>query len=360
MQLNFLNRFLNPVSLDIGMDLGTANSLIYVKGKGIILNEPSVVAIDQKTKKPFGFGQEAKDMLGRTPQRYKAIRPLKDGVIADLEATEMMISHFLRKACPRNSFIMRTRMVIGVPSGITQVEEHIVYKAAEKVGLGPQDWGQNILVEEPLAAAVGANLPILTPKGNMIVDIGGGTTEVAVISMGQIVVSESLSIAGDEMNDAIIQYMRKVHNLVIGESTAEQVKIQMGAAWQPEEERSTLIKGLHLTTGLPSSVKITSSEVCEALQEPLKAIIECVRRTLENTPPELAGDIIEQGIVLAGGGAMLYGLDKILSIATEVAVHIAEQPLICVARGTGIIVEELAQRQDSKLIQLLEYKTKRR
>lgn len=343
--MTFWNGLLNPISLDIGMDLGTANTLVYVKGRGIVLNEPSVVAIDLQTKKPLKVGTEAKAMLGRTPESIEAIRPLKEGVIADFKASQMMISTFLAKAQPRRNFIARTRMVIGVPSGITQVEERIIHETAERAGTGFRT--EVTLVKESLAAAIGAGLPVLEPTGNMIVDIGGGTTEVAVISLGRIVSSESLGVAGDNMNDALIQYMRKVHNLVIGERTAEEIKIQVGSAWQTPQEKVMTIKGLHLSTGLPSALQITSLEVREALQEPLKAIAECVRRTLEKSPPELAADIMDRGIVLAGGGAMLDGLDLMLSHFSQVPVHIADQPMLCVALGTGRILEELTRVRPS-------------
>ncbi|MGE3728193.1 MAG: rod shape-determining protein [Candidatus Sericytochromatia bacterium] len=349
--MSFLTNLLNPVYLNIAMDLGTANTLVYLKGKGIVLNEPSVVAIDQQTRKPMSVGEEAKAMLGRTPESIQAIRPLKKGVIADLDAAHMMISYFLTKAQPRHQLVMRTRMVIGVPSGMTQVEERIVLEAAEKATTGFKP--DVILAKEPLAAAVGAGLPVLDPTGSMIVDIGGGTTEVAVISLGRIVVSESLGVAGDEMNDAIAVYMRKVHSLMIGERTAEQIKIQIGSAWRGPEEKAMVIKGIHLNTGLPSAIQITSSEVREALQEPLKAIWECVRRTLEKSPPEMASDIIDRGIVLAGGGAMLAGLDEMLRQTTQVPVHIAENPLMCVALGAGKILEETSRSRPSNWTRLL-------
>ncbi|MBF2054268.1 MAG: rod shape-determining protein [Candidatus Sericytochromatia bacterium] len=339
--MTFWNNFLNPLSLDIGMDLGTANTLVYVKGRGVVLNEPSVVAIDQQTKKPIKVGAEARAMLGRTPESIEAIRPLKEGVIADFRASQMMIAYFLSKAQPRRNFIARTRIVIGVPSGITQVEERIVRETAEKAGTGFRT--EVTLLPEPLAAAIGAGLPVLEPTGNMIVDIGGGTTEVAVISLGRIVASESLSVAGDNLNDAITQYIRKVHNLIIGERTAEDIKIQIGSAWAVKQEQVMTIKGLHINTGLPSALQISSLEIREALQEPLKAIADCVHRTLEKSPPELAADIMDRGIVLAGGGAMLSGLDQMLSQLSQVPVHVAEQPMLCVALGTGRILEELTR-----------------
>lgn len=336
------------------MDLGTANTLVYVKGRGIVLDEPSVVAIDQQTKKPIKVGVEARAMLGRTPDSIEAIRPLKEGVIADFRASQMMISYFLAKAQPRGGFIARTRMFIGVPSGITEVERRIVHETAERAGTGFRT--EVTLVPEPLAAAVGAGLPILEPTGNMIVDIGGGTTEVAVISLGRIVSSESLGVAGDNMNDALISYIRKVHSLIIGERTAEEIKMQIGSAWPASREETMTIKGLHVNTGLPSALQITSMEVREALQEPLKAIADCVHRTLEKSPPELAADIMDRGIVLAGGGAMLAGLDTMLSQMSQVPVHIADQPMLCVAQGTGRILEELTRLKSSAWTSMLGFK----
>lgn len=352
--MSFWNNLLNPISLDIGMDLGTANTLVYVRGRGIVLNEPSVVAIDQQTKKPLKVGAEARAMLGRTPESIDAIRPLKEGVIADFKASQMMIAYFLSKVQPRTSFVARTRMVIGVPSGITQVEERIVQETAEKAGTGFRT--EVTLVKEPLAAAIGAGLPVLEPTGNMVVDIGGGTTEVAVISLGRIVSSESLGVAGDDMNDAIIQYIRKMHSLTIGERTAEEIKIKIGTAWQSNREDVMTIKGLHVNTGYPSALEITSLEVREALQEPLKAIADCVHRTLEKSPPELAADIMDRGIVLAGGGAMLSGLDVMLSQLSQVPVHMADQPMLCVARGTGKILEELTRLRSTSWSSMLGFK----
>lgn len=345
------NSLLAPVSLDIGMDLGTANTVVYVKGLGIVLDEPSVVAIDQTTKKPIKVGTEARAMLGRTPDSIEAIRPLKEGVIADFKASQMMISYFLSKAQPRRTFIARTRMVIGVPSGITEVERRIIHETAERAGTGFDT--KATLVPEPLAAAIGANLPFLEPTGNMIVDIGGGTTEVAVISLGRIVTSESLGVAGDNLNDAIISYLRKVHSLVIGERTAEEIKMQIGSAWATGPEQSMTIKGLHLNTGLPSALQISSAEIREAFQECLKAIADCVHRTIEKSPPELAADIMDRGIVLAGGGALLSGMDMMLSQLSQVPVHIAEQPMLCVARGTGRILEELTRTKPSAWTNML-------
>ena len=352
--MTFWNRILNPVSLDIGMDLGTASTLIYVKGRGIVLDEPSVVAIDKKTGKPIKVGEEAKIMLGRTPDSIEAVRPLKAGVIADFRASKMMISYFLAKVQQRRGFIARTRMVIGVPSGITQVEEQIVRETAEKAGTGFQT--EVRLVPEPLAVAVGAGLPVLEPTGNMIVDIGGGTTEVAVISIGRIVSCESLSIAGDNLNDAIIQYLRKQHSLMIGERTAEDVKMTIGSAWPDADEGTMSIRGIHVNTGLPSAIEIASAEIREAMQEPLKAIMDCILRTLEKAPPELAADIMDRGIVLAGGGALLKGLDRLISITAQVPVHVAENPMLCVVQGCGRVLEEIARPHESNWSTLLGFK----
>lgn len=341
----------NHFSLDLGIDLGTANTLVYAKGKGIVLREPSVVAIDQETNKPLAVGEEAKLMLGRTPQGINAIRPLKAGVIAELKAAQAMISYFIAHAHRRNSFYLQTRMVIGVPSGITGIEENAVMEAAENAGAGFHS--EVILIKEPLAAAIGAGLPVLEPRGTMIVDIGGGTTEVAVLSLGRIVLSESLRIAGDEITEAIIQYIRKEHDLVIGERTAEAIKIQIGGAYPRTPEMSMEVRGVHLKTGLPRSEIVTSSEIREAIQEPIKAILECVRKTLEKTPPEMAADIIDRGIVLAGGGALLYGLDELLQEITEVPVHVAEDPLSCVVLGAGKFLEEFSSSKQSNWKRLL-------
>jgi rod shape-determining protein MreB len=319
----------------MGIDLGTANTLVFVRGKGIVLREPSVVAIQQGNRNvALAVGEEAKQMLGRTPGNIIAIRPLMDGVIADFEVAETMLKHFIMKVHERQG-IFRPRMVIGIPSGVTGVERRAVMDAALQAGAR-----EVYLIEEPMAAAIGAGLPVSEPMGSMIVDIGGGTTEVAVISLGGIVVSKSVRIAGDELSDAVAQYMKKVHNLSIGERTAEEIKIRLGSAYPLPEELKMEVRGLNQVSGLPRTVTITSNEIREALLEPVNTIVEAVRDTLEKCPPELAADIIDRGIVLAGGGALLQGLDELISHDTEVPVHIADDPLSCVVLGTGRVLDE--------------------
>jgi len=319
----------------MGIDLGTANTLVFVRGKGIVLREPSVVAIQQGNRNvALAVGEEAKQMLGRTPGNIIAIRPLMDGVIADFEVAETMLKHFIMKVHERQG-VFRPRMVIGIPSGVTGVERRAVMDAALQAGAR-----EVYLIEEPMAAAIGAGLPVSEPMGSMIVDIGGGTTEVAVISLGGIVVSKSVRIAGDELSDAVAQYMKKVHNLSIGERTAEEIKIRLGSAYPLPEELKMEVRGLNQVSGLPRTVTITSNEIREALLEPVNTIVEAVRDTLEKCPPELAADIIDRGIVLAGGGALLQGLDELISHDTEVPVHIADDPLSCVVLGTGRVLEE--------------------
>ncbi|MDD3625929.1 MAG: rod shape-determining protein [bacterium] len=320
-------------STDIGIDLGTANTLVYVKGKGIVLSEPSVVAI--YNGKALAFGIEAKKMLGRTPGDIQAIRPMKDGVIADFDVTQEMISHFIKKIHNRSRFIA-PRVVISVPSGITGVEQRAVIEAAESAGAR-----RVILVEEPKAAAIGANLPVNEPSGSMIVDIGGGTTEVAVISLGGIVVSKSVRIAGDKMDVAIIDYLKQEYSLLIGERTAEQIKIEIGSAYPLQDEKEMDIKGRDLISGLPKVISISSKEIRNALKEPVTAIVSAVRAALEETPPELSSDIAERGIVMAGGGALLKGLDKKISEECGLPIYIAEDPLTCVVKGTGKILESI-------------------
>ena len=322
-------------SRDMGIDLGTANTLVFLRGKGIVLREPSVVAIQQGNRNvALAVGEEAKQMLGRTPGNIIAIRPLMDGVIADFEVAETMLKHFIMKVHERQG-IFRPRMVIGIPSGVTGVERRAVMDAALQAGAR-----EVYLIEEPMAAAIGAGLPVSEPMGSMIVDIGGGTTEVAVISLGGIVVSKSVRIAGDELSDAVAQYMKKVHNLSIGERTAEEIKIRLGSAYPLPEELKMEVRGLNQVSGLPRTVTITSNEIREALLEPVNTIVEAVRDTLEKCPPELAADIIDRGIVLAGGGALLQGLDELISHDTEVPVHIADDPLSCVVLGTGRVLDE--------------------
>lgn len=322
-------------SKDIGIDLGTANLLVTLKGKGIILKEPSVVAIDRKTGRIMATGTEAKEMLGRTPEQIKAVRPLKDGVIADFTATQLMLKNIIEKVNRRYN-LGKPRVVVGVPSGITEVEERAVEESVLQAGAK-----EVYLIEEPMAAAIGASLDVAEPSGNIIVDIGGGTTEVAVISLGGIVVSHSLRIAGDELDEDIVNYVKREMNLAIGETTAEQIKIQIGCAMPLMTETDMEIRGRDLTDGLPRNEKISSVQVQEAISESIQKIVEVVKSTLEKTPPELASDIMEKGIVLAGGGALIKNLDKLLSMETGMPVYVAEQPLDCVVRGTGKTLEDL-------------------
>lgn len=322
-------------SKDIGIDLGTANILVTVKGKGIVLKEPSVVAIDIKSGEILATGHEAKEMLGRTPEQIKAVRPLKDGVIADFTATQLMLKNLIKKVGQRYN-IGRSRVVVGVPSGITEVEERAVEESVIQAGAK-----EVYLIEEPMAAAIGASLNVAEPTGNIIVDIGGGTTEVAVISLGGIVTSNSLRVAGDELDEDIVNYIKREMNLAIGETTAEQIKIQIGCAMPLMTEMSMEVRGRDLTDGLPRNVTITSVQIEEAMKESISKIVDIVKATLEKTPPELASDIIERGIVLAGGGALIQNLDKLLSNETGMPVYIAEQPLDCVVRGTGKTLMDL-------------------
>lgn len=321
--------------MDLAVDLGTANTLVYVKNKGIVLNEPSIVAIHKETNQVLAVGREAKEMLGRTPGNIIAIRPLKDGVIADFEVTEKMLRYFIRKVHNR-SVLLRPRIIICVPSGITPVEKKAVSDSALQARASEVH-----LVEEPMAAAIGSGLPITEPSGNMIVDIGGGTTEVAVISLAGIVYSRSVRIGGDEMDAAIVQFVKRKYNLLIGERTAEQIKIEIGSAAKLEEELTLEIKGRDLVEGIPKTLVISSIEVREALSEIVATIVEVVRTALERTPPELAADIVDKGIVLTGGGALLKKLDVRLREETGLPITVAENPLTCVVRGTGKMLEEL-------------------
>ena len=322
-------------SKDIGIDLGTANILVTLKGKGIVLKEPSVVAIDKKTGNILATGNEAKEMLGRTPDQIKAVRPMKDGVIADFTATQLMLKNIIGKVGKRYN-IHRPRVVVGVPSGITEVEERAVEESVLQAGAK-----EVYLIEEPMAAAIGSNLDVAEPNGNIIVDIGGGTTEVAVISLGGIVVSHSLRVAGDELDEDIVNYVKREMNLAIGDTTAEQIKMQIGCAMPLMAEMSMVIRGRDLTDGLPRNETITSVQVEEAIRESVYKIIDIIKNTLEKTPPELAADIMEKGIVLAGGGALIKNLDKLLSVETGIPVFVAEDPLDCVVRGTGKTLEDL-------------------
>lgn len=322
-------------SSDIGIDLGTASTLVYLKGEGIVLCEPSVVAIEKTQNRVLAVGEEAKRMLGKTPGSIVAIRPLQDGVITDFEVTEQMLRYFIKKVHKRKLFL-KPRVVVAIPSGITEVEKRAVKDSALHAGAR-----EVYLIEEPVAAAIGVGLPIYEPAGNMVIDIGGGTTEIAVISLAGIVLSRSIRIGGDEMDEAIRQHMKKTYNLMIGERTAEDIKIKIGSVYPLEEELSMEVKGRDIVTGLPKTVTITSEEVREAMAEPITQILEVTRFTLERTPPELAADLIESGIVLAGGGALLRGIDKLISEETGLPVHIADDPLTAVALGTGKVLSEL-------------------
>lgn len=325
---------------DIGIDLGTANTLVYMKGKGIIIREPSVVAVNTRTDKARYVGQEAKDVIGRTPGSIIAVRPLKDGVIADFDITTTMLQEFIKKALSGSMFA-KARVIICIPSGVTAVERRAVKEAAENAGAKRVS-----IIEEPMAAAIGAGLPVAEPNGSMIVDIGGGTSEVAVISLGGIVTSRSVRVAGDEFDSSIINFIKKKYNLLIGERTAENIKIEIGSAFPSETEETMEIKGRNLLNGLPENITITSAEIRDALAEPLSRVVEAVKITLEKTPPELSADIIDQGITLAGGGALLKGLDKLINRETGMPVYIAEYPLDCVAEGTGKILEDLDKYHD--------------
>lgn len=332
-------------SKDIGIDLGTANTLVYMRGKGIIIREPSVVAVDVKMDRVSYVGQEAKDVIGRTPGSIVAVRPLKDGVIADFDMTTSMLQEFIRKALKGRAFAgSRVRVIICIPSGVTAVERRAVKEATQNAGAKRVS-----IIEEPMAAAIGAGLPVADPTGSMIVDIGGGTSEVAVISLGGIVTSRSVRVAGDEFDSSIINYIKKKYNLLIGERTAENIKIAIGSAYPyADNEPSMDIKGRNLLNGLPENITVTSEEIREALSEPLSHVIEAIKVTLEKTPPELAADIIDQGIMLAGGGALLKGLDLLIHAETGMPVKVAERPLDCVADGTGKVLENI-----DKLIDVL-------
>ncbi|HSL73001.1 MAG TPA: rod shape-determining protein [Ilumatobacteraceae bacterium] len=327
----------NPLSLgrDLAIDLGTANTLIYVRGHGVVLDEPSVVAINVSDGRPVAVGMEAKRMMGRTPNHIKAIRPLKDGVIADFEVCEKMLRYFIQKVA--GSKWSKPRMVICVPSGITGVEQRAVQDAAEYAGARKPVH----IIEEPMAAAIGADLPVHEPSGNMIVDIGGGTTEVAVISLGGIVTAQSIRVAGDELDDAVLQYVKKEFSLAIGDRTAEEIKIQMGSAWPLERELTADIRGRDLISGLPRTVEITTEQVREALAEPISAIVDAVKTTLDKTPPELAADIMEDGITITGGGALIGGLDQRLNHETGMPIRIADEPLYSVVIGSGRALENI-------------------
>ncbi|MEB3224318.1 MAG: rod shape-determining protein [Synechococcus sp.] len=336
--MGFFSRF--SFSRDMGIDLGTANTLVYVSGKGVVLQEPSVVAINKNNQEVLAVGLEAKRMLGRTPDNVIAIRPLRDGVIADFDTAEAMLKHFIKRVHDNRNPLVRPRMVIGIPSGVTGVERRAVEEAAKEAGASDV-----YLIDEPVAAAIGAGLPVSEPTGNMIIDIGGGTTEVAVLSLQGTVLSESVRVAGDELSDSIMLYMKKVHNLVIGERTAEDIKIQLGSAYPTDEEEPIMeVRGLHLLSGLPRTVTIKAPEIRESMSEPLSIIVEAVKRTLERIPPELAADIIDRGIMLAGGGALLKGLDTLISHETGIVTHVAANAESCVALGTGRVLENFKDK----------------
>jgi len=324
-------------SCDMGVDLGTANTLVYVKGHGIVLCEPSVVSIQKGTNNVLAVGDEAKKMLGRTPGNIVAVRPMKDGVIADFEITEAMLRYFISKVHNSSRFWRPSpRIIVSVPSGITEVEKRAVKDSAERAGAR-----EVYLMEEPMAAAIGVGLPVQEPCGNMIVDVGGGTTEVAVISLAGIVHSESLRVGGDEMDDSIIQYLRRTYNLLIGERSAEEIKIKIGSAFPLKEEMTLDVRGRDQIAGLPKTITITSDEVREAMKESIGAIVDAVRLTLERTPPELAADLVDRGMVLAGGGSLLRGLDNLLHEETGLPVIVADDPLTAIVLGTGIVLDEI-------------------
>ncbi len=328
-------KLLGYFSSDIGIDLGTANTLVYVKERGIVLQEPSVVAIQSGSNRVLAVGAEAKRMLGRTPGSIIAVRPMKSGVIADFEITEAMLRYFIHKVHDRRKLV-RPRVIVAVPSGITEVEKRAVKESAKHAGARDV-----YLIEEPMAAAIGVGLPVQEPAGNMIVDIGGGTTEVALISLAGVVFSRSVRVGGDEMDEAIIQYMKRVYNLAIGERTAEEIKISIGSAHGWDEEVTMEVKGRDLVAGLPKTLSITSEEIRESLAEPVSTIVDTIRITLERCPPELSADLVDRGLILAGGGALLHGLDKLVAEQTGLPVHVADDPLSAVAEGTGVVLHEL-------------------
>lgn len=340
-----IDKFYKLISNDIGIDLGTANTLVYLKGFGIIINEPSVVAVNQKTGKVVAVGAEAKQMLGRTPAHIKAIRPLVDGVISDFEVTEEMLAYLINKADRMSNKIARPRVVVGVPSGITNVETRAVYDATKNAGAREVH-----IVLEPMAAAIGIRLPIKDPVGSMVIDIGGGTTDIAVISLGGIVRSKSLKIAGDKMNQDIVSYLRDEFKILIGEKTAESVKIAIGSAFDSNEPMEASIKGRDLVTGLPREVIITDADIREAISPSINILVDAVKEVLETTPPEILSDVMNRGIVLVGGGALLSGLAILLNSVLKIPIHVAEEPLSAVARGTGLILEDLKLHEDILIV----------
>jgi rod shape-determining protein MreB len=331
----FLDRLIGYMSNDVAIDLGTANTLVYVKGKGIVLNVPSVVAVETSSRIVVAVGKEAKEMLGRTPRAIEAVRPLKDGVIADFEITEELLRRLIASAVKRH-FLVHPRIIVSVPSGITEVEKRAVRDSAERAGAR-----QVFLVAEPIAAAIGFGLPVSKPMANMVIDIGGGTTEIAVIALNGIVQDTCLRVAGDKMDEAVQQYVKRAYNLLIGDRTAERIKMEIGSAFPLEEELELEIKGRDLIGGIPKTIKVTSVEIREALQEPISAIVEGLKQSLEQTPPELASDIVDRGIVMTGGGSLLRGLDMLLREATNLPITVAEDALLCVVLGCGKILDDL-------------------
>ena len=328
--------FSGVISHDMAVDLGTASTLVYVEGKGIVLHQPSVVAIEKKTGVPIAVGDEAKRMLGRTPDEIKAIRPMKDGVIADFDITEAMLRYFIRKV-HSNSFRVAPRVIIAIPSGITEVEKRAVKESATHAGAR-----EVLTIEEPMAAAIGVGLPVEEPAANMIVDIGGGTTEIAIISLAGVVFSKSIRVAGDELDNAIINYMKRAYNLLIGERTAEEIKIRIGSAYPLEEELAMEVKGRDSVAGLPKTIHITSQEIREALADTITAIVDAVRNALERCPPELSADLVDRGFVMAGGGSLIRNIDRLLSEKTGLPVTVADDPLSAVANGTGVVLSDLS------------------
>ena len=336
--MGFFDGLLGLLSHDVGIDLGTANTLVTVRNRGIVISEPSVVAMDTRTKHVLAIGAEAKRMVGRTPASIIAMRPLRDGVISDFDVTEQMLRYFIKKVHDRYAQISRPRVLVGIPSGVTEVEKRAVRDATINAGAR---WAR--LIEEPMAAAIGAGLPVSEPSGSLIVDIGGGTTEVAVVSLGGIVVSRSIRIGGDEMDSDIVSFARREYNLLMGERTAEEIKIALGSAYPDDkgDDRTVTFRGRDLLTGLPRSVEVGGDQIREALEPSIAQIVDAIKETIEETPPELVADVMDQGIVLAGGGALLAGLDRRVAEATQMPVHIADDPLTCVVRGTGRVLEDL-------------------
>jgi rod shape-determining protein MreB and related proteins len=329
---------------EIGIDLGTANILVFVKGKGVVLREPSVVAINTVNKMVLAVGEEASQMIGRTPSNIVAIRPMSDGVIADYTTTEKMLSHLIAKVCGRKR-VLKPRVLVCVPSGVTSVERRAVIQAAKSAGAG-----EAYTIEEPMAAAIGAGLPISSPGGNMVVDIGGGTTDIAVISLGGIVLSRSLRLGGNKMDEAIVRHIKSKYSLMVGDRTAEEIKIKVGSVYPLQTELMMEVRGRDLLAGLPKTIEVTSEEIRSALMEPVGVIVEKVRAVLEQTPPELSSDIIERGIMLTGGGGLLRGLDKLLAIETNIPIHVAEDPLSCVALGTGQALEQFGAIRETYIM----------